>query len=117
MTTTINSGAEATAADLSELAAQYASALYDLSRDMDVRGRRAAADAKALRFLGADFTRLQADPTSDDDRLTVADWRAELGLCPDGDPHFGGAQCSGHECPTYRQATYDDHIADTGRLR
>lgn len=39
------------------------------------------------------------NPTS----KTIEQWRNELGLCPDGRSHWGGAwgHCAGYECPTY----------------
>lgn len=37
------------------------------------------------------------------DEKPIEAWRAELGLCPDGNGHWGGkwGHCSESECPTY----------------
>lgn len=115
MSDTVDLDAEATAADLSQLAAEYASALGDLP--WDARPARTGRDRAALVALHTELERLLADPDSDDDRLTIAEWRAELGLCPDGDPHFVGRMCRAHECPTQRTADYEAFVDETGRLR
>lgn len=59
------------------------------------------------------------DPEPADSRgpQTAEEIAAELGLCPDSQDHLFSSACGAHECPTWRQAEYDDHVAETGRLR
>lgn len=51
------------------------------------------------------------------DPCTAEEIARELGLCPDSGDHLYSSACAAHECPTWRTAEYEDHIADTGRLR
>lgn len=82
------------------------------ARDLDPK-----AIASALGGFADTLGNLHSEPGDDHDVLTVAEHAKEIGLCPDSGGHFYGPACRPHECPTWRQAEYEDYVADTGRLR
>lgn len=73
--------------------------------------------ASALIGFADTLGNLHTEPGDDRDVLTVAEHAKEIGLCPDSLDHFYGPACGPYECPTWRQAEYEDYVADTGRLR
>ena len=73
--------------------------------------------AEALGAFADTLGNLHSEPGDDRDSLTLDEWRAEIGICTDSGDHFYGEACRPQECPTYREACYEDYMAETGRLR
>jgi hypothetical protein len=99
-------------AELCELLDTYAELLGSPSLRYPTRSEIQAALGGFVDTLG----NLHSEPGDDRDVLTLAEHRREIGMCPDGGDHWY-ADCGPHECPTWREAAYEDHMADTGRLR
>jgi hypothetical protein len=113
MTTATRVHTGASHADLCALLGEFAAVVKATpARQLDP-----AAIADALAGFADTLGNLHSEPGDDRDVVTVAEHRAEIGLCPDSGDHFYGPACRQHECPTWRQAAYDDYVADTGRLR
>jgi len=77
---------------------EYGAALRGDWSDFDGRTARAILDDFAAELLG------------DREPHTIEQHRDELGLCPDGNGHWGGrwGHCDTHECPTYAKELLEE---------
>lgn len=105
----------ATPAEIARVFAEYVAALTASDGPLPAGSRKEVADQLAG-FVDAMANQIGA-PADDRDVDNIDEWRRHAGLCPDAGDHLYGPTCRRYECATWLEAEYEDHVADTGRLR